>query len=216
MLFRSWRAALNIVERAEKIAATKNLSKRSVPLKFLIPFFEKASLQDDAERLSNMWSTLLARARDDYKDRYVTYIDILNGLSPHEASILSAMWTSADEEIFSAWNLGAPMAHLQYHLEHSAALGSSLTFDREVTVDDFTTEGSIVYFFHEDDVANMNALNFRDMSEFIDLSHLESLGLVSALWAAVKTPKHRHFVAIASLSPLGYDFLEACQGKEES
>ena len=104
-----WRVALTIVQRAEKIAREKNLSKRSVPIKFLVPFFEKASLQDEEGKLSEMWSALLAKARDDYKDRYVSYVDILNVLSPIEASMLSAMWSSADLEIFSAWSMGAPM-----------------------------------------------------------------------------------------------------------
>jgi abortive infection alpha-like protein len=210
-----WRIALRVVERAEKIAKARNLSKGSVPIKFLVPFFEKASLQDDEEPLSEMWSALLAKARDSYQDRYVSYVDILNALSPTEAAILSTMWSSADEEVFSAWNLGAPMAHLQAHLDYSPMQGSSLTFGREVTAQDFATEGSLVFFFHEDDVANMNELNFRDMSEFIDLSHLQSLGLISILWSAVRTPTHRHFVAIACLSPLGYDFLDACEGKDD-
>ena len=95
-------------------------------------------------------------------------------------------------------------------------LGSSLSFDREVSADDFTTDGSVVYFFHEDNVPNMNALNFRDMPDFIDLSHLQSHGLTSVLWASVRTPKHRHFVAVARLTPLGFDFLDACQGEDDS
>lgn len=207
-----WRIALNIVERAERISTKKNLSKNNVPIKFIVPFLEKASLQDDDGHLSEMWSALLAKARDDYKDRYVSYVDILNTLSPTEAAILSTMWSSADEEIFSAWSMGAPMAHLEPYLNYSPVAGASLNFDREVLAQDFTTKGSIVYFFHEDDVPNMNELNFRDMTVFVDLSHLQSLGLISILWAAVSTPKHRHFVAIACLTPMGYDFLDACEG----
>ena len=210
-----WRIALNIVERAERISAEKNYAKNSVPTKFLVPFLEKASLQDDDGLLSEMWSTLLAKARDDYKDRYVSYVDVLNTLSPTEASILNAMWSSADDEIFSAWSMGAPMAYLESHLNYSPVGGASLSFDREVTAQDLTTAGSIVYFFHEDDVPNMNELNFRDMTEFVDLSHMQSLGLISVLWAAVSTPKHRHFAAVACLTPMGYDFLEACEGHDD-
>jgi hypothetical protein len=209
-----WRAALKIIERAEKISSEQNLSKREVPIRFLVPFLEKASLQDE-DQLSEMWSGLLAKARDEYKDRFIGYIDILNTLSPGEVQVLNAMWDGVDEEIFSAWEIGAPMAHLDRHLDFSSTRGSVLTFDREVSAQDFATNGSIVYFFHEDDVPNMNALNFRDMSEFIDLSHLQSLGLASVLWSSVKTPKHRHFVAVARLSPLGYDFVDSCQAGDQ-
>jgi hypothetical protein len=215
--FARWRAALAIVERAKKISDDKGLSRKTVPIRFIVPFLEKASLQDGDNGLAEMWSALLARAQDQYEDRYIGYIDILNTLSPSEANILNTMWKSAGRDIFSAWSMGAPMEHFGGHnLEHSPILGSSFSFEREVSVEDFVSDGSIVYFFHEDDVPNMNELNFRDMHDFIDLSHLQSQGLIAVLWAAVRTPKHRHFVAVARLSPLGYDFVDACQTEEKA
>jgi hypothetical protein len=214
--FMRWRAALSIVEKAEKLSKEKGFAASAVPIRFLVPFLEKASLQDADGDLAKKWSALLAKAGDSYKDRYISYIEILNTLSPSEANILDAMWASASRDVFSAWSIGAPMEHLANQLDHSPMLGSSLSFNREVSADDFTTDGSIVYFFHEDDVPNMNELNLRDMPDFIDLSHLQSLGLVSVLWASVRTPKHRHFVAVARLTPLGYDFVDACQAEDVS
>src|ERR1700694_1633083 len=108
------------------------------------------------------------------------------------------------------------MVGLGGHLESSPRLGRSLTFDHEVTADDFTMSGAISYFFHEDDIPNMNELNFRRADELIDLAHLQALGLISVLWGSVKTPKHRHFAIIGRLLPLGYDFLEACQGTDDA
>jgi hypothetical protein len=57
----------------------------------------------------------------------------------------------------------------------------------------------------------MNELNFRQIPEFIDLQHLQALGLVSVLWGPVSTPQHRHYVIIERLSPFGYDFFKACE-----
>jgi Abortive infection alpha len=214
--FARWRAALAIVERAKKVSEEKELPRKAVPIRFLVPFLEKASLQDVDSDLAEMWSALLAKAQGQYEERYIGYIDILNKLSSSEAHILNTMWASAGRDIFSAWSMGAPMEHLVGHqLDHSPILGSSFSFDREVSANDFATDGSIVYFFHEDDVPNMNELNFRDMHDFIDLSHLQSQGLIAVLWASVRTPMHRHFVAIARLSPLGYDFVDACQANDD-
>jgi hypothetical protein len=215
--FARWRAALAIVERAKSISKERGLSRKVIPIRFLVPFLEKASLQDTESDIAEMWSALLARAQDEYEDRYISYIEILNRLSSTESHMLNNMWKTANDSIFSAWSIGAPMEHLVGHqMEHSPILGSSISFDREVGAEDFTTEGSIVYFFHEDDVPNMNELNFRDMHDFIYLSHLQSQGLITVLWTSVRTPKHRHFVAIARLSLLGYDFVDACQAKDDA
>jgi hypothetical protein len=215
--FLRWRVGLRIVERAQRIAEKKGLSSGYVPLKFLVPFLEQASLQEEEGNLSEMWSHLLAKARDSYCDRHVTFLGILNALSPAEAEVLKQMWRTADaRELFSAWSVHTPMDHLERHMESSPVRGSALLhFDHEVTAQDFSIDSAIIYFFHEDDVANMNELNFYGSGEVTDLIHLQALGLVSVLWSAVRTPKHRHFLVIARLSPFGYDFLEACEGDDE-
>jgi Abortive infection alpha len=215
--FLRWRVGLRIVERAQRIADEKRLASGHVPLKFLVSFLEQASLQEEEGDLSEMWSHLLAKARESYSHRHVTFLGILNALSPAEAEVLKHMWRTADpQELFSAWTVHTPMDHLERHMESSSLRGGVLLhFDHEVTAHDFAVDSAVVYFFHEDDVPNMNELNFRGAIEISDLIHLQALGLVSVLWDAVSTPKHRHFVVIARLTPFGYDFLEACEGDEE-
>jgi Abortive infection alpha len=159
--FLRWRVALRTVERAQRIAEEKRLSSGHVPLKFLVPFLEQASLQEEEGDLSEMWSHLLAKARDSYSDRHVTFLGILNVLSPAEAEVLKQMWRTADaQELFSAWTVHTPMDHLERHVETSPVRGGALLhFDHEVTAEDFEIDSAVVYFFHEDDVANMNELN---------------------------------------------------------
>jgi hypothetical protein len=97
----------------------------------------------------------------------------------------------------------------------SESTEGSIVFTREVEPHDFHIAGCFVYFFHEDNVANMNELNFDGATEFTDLTHIELLGLCSVQWSAVVTPKHRHFAVISRISPFGYDFLEACEDNPE-
>jgi hypothetical protein len=212
--FLRWRVGVRIVERAQRIAEEKRLSSGRIPLKFLVPFLEQASLQEEEGDLSEMWSHLLAKARDSYSDRHVTFLGILNALSPAEAEVLKHMWRTADaQKLFSAWTVHTPMDHLERYMASSPLRGGALLrFDHEVTAHDFEVDSAVVYFFHEDNVPNMNELSFRGASEISDLIHLQALGLVSVLWNAVSTPKHRHFVVVARLTPFGYDFLEACEG----
>jgi Abortive infection alpha len=207
-----WRSLLKIVERAEKHAKKNNLDNHAIPLKFLVPFVEQASLQDEDANLSEMWSKLLANARDHYRDRYVTFLQILNALGADEAEMLREMWRTAKPlEVFSAWRSDPPVQHLQNNILESDSDIYGFSFNREVAADDFLTDGAVVFFFHEDNVANMNAMDFRGMEALSDLTHLQSLGLVSFIRGSVRTPTHRHYVIVGRITPFGFEFVEACE-----
>jgi Abortive infection alpha len=208
-----WRSLLKIVDRAEKHAKKNDLENRAIPLKFLVPFVEHASLQEEEGDLSEMWSKLLANAKDHYHDRYVSFLHILNALGAGEAAMLREMWRTAEPmEVFSAWRSDPPVQHLENNILESNSDIYGFSFNREVGPDDFLTDGSIVFFFHEDNVANMNAMDFRGMQELNDLTHLQSLGLVSFIRGSVRTPTHRHYVILGRITPFGFEFVEACEG----
>jgi len=119
--------------------------------------------------------------------------------------------TAKPAEVFSAWRSDPPTQHLENSVIESNSNIYSFGFDREVGPDDFLTDGSIVFFFHEDSVANMNALDFHGMRDLSDLAHLQSLGLVSFIRGAVRTPTHRHYVILGRITLFGFEFVEACE-----
>jgi hypothetical protein len=210
--FLRWRALVKIVDRARRYTKENPRVTSSVPLKFLVPFVEQASLQDEDGQISEMWSKLLANARDSYDDRYVTFLGILNSLGPGEAVILKEMWRTVDSrDLFSVDTAANPIWHLENNTERSPSNVCSFTFSREVTVDDFLANGTIVFFFDEDNMPNMNELNFQGITEFIELQHLQALGLVWVYQGPVSTPRHRHYVLIGRLTTFGHDFVEACE-----
>lgn len=87
---RSYRAKnLEKVLEAAKVRIG-NEDAQELPLRFSIPFFEKASLDDDVE-LIERWANLLASATLDYKPEKLAFIDILARLSPAEAKLLENM-----------------------------------------------------------------------------------------------------------------------------
>lgn len=82
--------AATITRRAKVIADEQGLELVAPPLKFLVPFYEKASTEDGADRtLVEMWSRLLVSASSSYSARQLRYTSILSEMSPTQARILS-------------------------------------------------------------------------------------------------------------------------------
>jgi hypothetical protein len=60
-----------------------------VPLKFLVPFLEKASLEEPDSPLIDMWSNLLVRSAENYDPHYVYFANLISQFSSKQASIFA-------------------------------------------------------------------------------------------------------------------------------
>ncbi|MEP1421446.1 MAG: hypothetical protein ABJK59_06720 [Erythrobacter sp.] len=69
-----------------------------LPLRFSIPFAEKASLSDD-DSLTDMWATLLASAATSFEPEHISFVNILARLSPAEAKLLSSLVPTDDPSL---------------------------------------------------------------------------------------------------------------------
>lgn len=83
--------AAHITRRAKKLAEDNGLTLKAPPLKFLLPFFEKASIEEDSE-LVEAWTALLVSAGSQFNSEQIIFSDILSKISSREALILSDMW----------------------------------------------------------------------------------------------------------------------------
>ena len=84
--------AATVTRRAKSIADQEGLKLTAPPLKFLIPFYEKASAEDgDDVQLVEMWSRLLASAGADYNSKLLRYSSMLAELSGDQVRILDSM-----------------------------------------------------------------------------------------------------------------------------
>ena len=78
-----------ITKRAKVLADQHGLKLTAPPLKFLVPFYEKASTEDVEDKiLIEMWAELLTSAGSDYSTKYLRYTSILSELSGSQANIL--------------------------------------------------------------------------------------------------------------------------------
>src|SRR5438874_2406769 len=82
-----WKNAVRILQKAKKFCADKQVKKSDIPIKFIVPFLEAASLEEDTKdaTISDMWASLFANAVTSYQSRHAVYVDILKKLSSEDA-----------------------------------------------------------------------------------------------------------------------------------
>lgn len=96
-----WENQQKLMNRAEKFMRENGLREptKPLPMKFAIPLFQSASLEEDSE-LRDLWAKLLVNSSTEASGVSLKriYIDILERLSPLEAQILSAIYSLEEIE----------------------------------------------------------------------------------------------------------------------
>ncbi|MBM3273279.1 hypothetical protein FJY94_08610 [Candidatus Kaiserbacteria bacterium] len=170
-----WRSAHAILERAKKYALSRGIPLREVPLKFLVPFIEKCSLEDENGLLADLWARLLANAAMGFEWKYTKYLELLSRIDGHDAQMLLEMFKTAHQsEAFSPERFSGP-SWSEYLA--SQRLEDVLRRDR-MAPNDWCAPGRWVFVIHEDDVANFNSMSLSGFDEGVRLLALQSLGLV--------------------------------------
>ena len=82
------RSAVSTLTLAREFADLAGLEPHAVPLKFLVPFLEKASLEEEDGGLTDAWAKLLVAASDDYDVVHQAYLNTLSQLGPTEVEML--------------------------------------------------------------------------------------------------------------------------------
>ena len=85
-----WKRAHRILQRAAEFKKTNPHSDSSIPLKFILPFIEEASKEDD-EGLSDWWARLLSSSAAATVGFDLLCVDILKALGRAEADLLLRM-----------------------------------------------------------------------------------------------------------------------------
>ena len=87
------RALIKILEKASEEKYFPEPNQREMPpLKFLVPFGENASLEEeDDELMIELWARLLAGSTNNYSSRHVIFMRILKEITSSEARFLDEM-----------------------------------------------------------------------------------------------------------------------------
>jgi hypothetical protein len=73
---------LEIAKKARRRTLDECLSPQPVPNKFMVPFLERASIEEMDTELVDRWADLLVSASEDYSSRFILYCNILSNLRP--------------------------------------------------------------------------------------------------------------------------------------
>lgn len=98
--FYRWKSAVRTIEKANEIAQDRNIKPQQVPIKFLVPFLEHCSLEDEESELTEEWAKLLVSASIEFKEKHLIYSGILSRLGPTEAKVLKGFWGKVDKKFF--------------------------------------------------------------------------------------------------------------------
>jgi hypothetical protein len=65
--------------------------EKPIPLKFMVPFLEQASLEDPDSSLVDLWANLLVSAAEDFNPQSIHYIGIIGRMSAQQGDIFQAI-----------------------------------------------------------------------------------------------------------------------------
>ena len=98
--FFRWKSAARTIERAKQIANDRGVDPKQVPIKFLVPFLEQCSLEDEDSELSEYWAKLLVDASARFQNKHLLYSDILSRLGSGDANLIRHFWSLVDSSFF--------------------------------------------------------------------------------------------------------------------
>ena len=187
----------------------------ALPNKFLIPFLEKASLEEQKSVLIDKWANLLASAASKNSTDYAWCIGILADLSADDAALLDQMYDHGSE--------GRDAVHFERFTRAQVQARFDEVFGRYIEpysmeqLKDWISEFDVAYLIDGRDVPNTNEVHFSLDGNELRLSRLEALGLMwvfaeSCLIQDANTMRNeRVFVMAAQLTPKGRALIEACR-----
>ena len=97
---------LEIAKKAQARTELEGGVKTFVPNKFLVPFLEKASLEDSESELCDAWSNLFVEAARNFDPKLQVYADILSRISWREARLLEAICFASKYQDGVPWPAG--------------------------------------------------------------------------------------------------------------
>lgn len=210
--FFRFRSAMKTLALAEKMMDEAGRPVNLVPVKFLVPFLEESSLEEDDSPLHEKWAALLANTSSNRTaDNNRKFIDILKNLDHLEVALLDSMWCS-----HAGWEAGRGerLTEFARSLEYESQIELSAQIDPQKLVEELKGSGRLVWFWHCDDIPSTNEFSIYGNQDIENLFHLRSFGLVDIFSRALPAMNGRHYLLVAELTPFGCAFVEACMKPE--
>lgn len=209
---------------APKLALIKAPIK-PIPVKFLVPFLENASLEDPDSELVKMWANLLVSSAENYNEDNVYYVRLISQISSVQARLFEAIigvrgpesvLLSMEENFFLGQHFLAERITDSFNTAKKPPATSTqawkfmeriLNMQGVVVVhidlahlvkDDYTAGCPSYSIYHDRQQNDYAILRGLGLVEYVDTGYMEVIGRWNIKVMA-------HYV-----SPLGLAFAEAC------
>jgi hypothetical protein len=216
--------ALEIVQKARRRMALECIEAKPLSSKLLIPFLEKASLEDDDEALREAWAALLVSTTRTENARHLTFVDILGRISSEELRLLERVCFAYERFPERSYAGGHTEENLRA-IENHGPLLSVATDDPEgplkarnkfVTacklrygeltyLSVHTRNGTVFFYFEAGETGRVDfqCLEILQRERLIEILRVDLPGIGST-------------VGYFNVTPLGIDFVRDCspQGDE--
>ncbi len=194
--FARWKTGVKVFTRAQEIAKDARIEPKQVPVKFLVPFMEKCSLEDEESELVDLWAKLLVSAFDDFGSKHIVFVDILSQIGPSEAKTLRHMWERESK-------------HGYDRLETLLDIYSSGGYYGSPKADEDRAGFLMMYGTGPSGDAQVDALREQNMYSLFVLERQNLIKIKTA--TKVGDDSRRTFVVHAVLTGLGFDFVQCCE-----
>jgi hypothetical protein len=226
------------------LRARQRLSKQietlsSIPLKFMVPFLEQASLEDPDSILVDLWANLLVSASEEFSDRHIHFVSIISRMSASQGAVLKKLvGTQSLDELATTMKerwLFEPLYVVEANLRNSLEVAARHKVQDELIgyedildpIDGqlilrvikafFDRKGVWVIFvscYNKSlllDVPTVHRVYEDSEEEEVDHPILEALGLVRRVDVNFNVRMWSVRVVYYHLTGLGYQFAKACR-----
>jgi hypothetical protein len=108
--FLRFKSAAKTLNRAAEIAKEQGISPKAIPMKFLVPFIEDCSLEEEDSLFIEQWAALLASASKGFDPLHVAIKDVLKHISSKEAELIAALGTAIEPKLLEDKVLPYPVS----------------------------------------------------------------------------------------------------------
>jgi len=202
-----WKSATKVLQRAQKWADENAIEPREVPTRFIVPFLENCSIEEEESDMSERWSRLLLNAVDSYDSRYERYCKILANISSEEADILRKLWeTISDTEIYhyDKYREFFDDDGIEESGVHSQTYLQKIFRNKE-------QPGRIIWKIDVNELPNKNEIVFSGFELGDYLLNLKSLNLIKSYTHHYYEQDGTSIHFYADITPLGYDFVSSVE-----
>ena len=97
--FLRFKSAAKTLNRAAEIAKEQRISPKAIPMKFLVPFIEDCSLEEEDGPFIEQWAALLASASKGFDPLHVAINDVLKHISSKEAELIGTLGMAIEPKL---------------------------------------------------------------------------------------------------------------------